>query len=54
MNPIRAFFGQWAGKLPLALHGVPAVGWNDSLYVLGGSERAGAIVNHGRVFMRRE
>lgn len=44
--------GRWQrGRgLPLALHGMPIVSTNASLYILGGSERAGAIVNRGHVY----
>jgi N-acetylneuraminic acid mutarotase len=37
-------------ELPVPLHGVPVVAAEGHFYVLGGSERAGAIANHGRVF----
>lgn len=44
--------GSWrrGEYLPLALHGMPIVSINQKLYVLGGSESAGAIVNRGLVF----
>ncbi|HJW89281.1 MAG TPA: hypothetical protein VJ436_01430, partial [Anaerolineales bacterium] len=35
--------------LPVGLHGVPAVGLGQRLFVLGGSDRAGGIQNAGRV-----
>ena len=37
-------------ELPLPLHGVPVVVADGFFYVLGGSERAAAIENRGRVF----
>lgn len=37
-------------ELPLPLHGVPVVVADGYFYVLGGSARAGAIENRGRVF----
>ena len=42
--------GPWrrGENLPLALHGMPVVSLNRNLYLLGGSERAGAIVNRRR------
>jgi N-acetylneuraminic acid mutarotase len=48
--------GSWrtAEKLPLPLHGVAAASVDGALYILGGSERAGAILNHGRAFLRKE
>lgn len=36
--------------LPRALHGVPVASHGDHVYVLGGSQRAGAIVNDGASF----
>jgi N-acetylneuraminic acid mutarotase len=35
--------------MPISLHGVPAVGIDGMLYVIGGSDRAGGIENRGRV-----
>ena len=48
--------GQWrkSWDLPLALHGMPAVSYKQDLYILGGSERAGDIVNRGRVYRYSE
>ena len=42
--------GAWlpAGDLPVPLHGVPAVSSGSSIYLLGGSDKAGAIQNTGR------
>jgi hypothetical protein len=43
--------GSWIPglALPVPLHGVPAVSLDGRVYVLGGSDRAGSIDNHGRV-----
>jgi hypothetical protein len=43
--------GSWVSDtaLPVPLHGVPAVGLDGRVYMLGGSDRAGAIENAGRV-----
>ncbi len=48
--------GHWrkGWNLPLALHGMPVVSNNKSLFILGGSERAGAIVNRGQVYRFNE
>lgn len=48
--------GSWheSWRLPLPLHGLSAVSNDRALYILGGSQRAGAIVNHGRVFRYSE
>ena len=45
--------GSFAPMLPVPLHGVPAVSLDGVLYVLGGSDRAGAIENRGRVLVYR-
>lgn len=37
-------------QLPVALHGVPAVGAGEVLYVLGGSSRPGGVTNNGQVW----
>lgn len=49
---LRAGADAWreGPTLPVALHGVPVVAARGGLYVLGGSQAAGAIVNDGRVF----
>lgn len=39
--------------LPVGLHGVPVAAANESVYTLGGSERAGAIENGGRVLVHK-
>lgn len=39
-----------AAPMPRALHGVPVVSLKDYIYVLGGSQRAGAILNDGQTF----
>lgn len=39
-----------AAPMPRALHGVPVVSLNEYIYILGGSQRAGAIVNDGQSF----
>jgi N-acetylneuraminic acid mutarotase len=43
----------WADgpDLPIGLHGVPAVGLENTLYLLGGSDAAGGIDNRGRVLI---
>ena len=41
---------EFGPNLPLALHGVPAVNVDGTIYVLGGADRAGAISNQGLVF----
>jgi len=41
---------EFGSDLPLALHGVPAVNVDGTIYVLGGADRAGAISNPGLVF----
>jgi beta-N-acetylhexosaminidase len=43
--------GGWANgpALPVGLHGLPAAAVDGRLYLLGGSDRAGGIDNHGRV-----
>jgi N-acetylneuraminic acid mutarotase len=43
--------GSWeiVESMPVPLHGLPAVGIEDTLYLVGGSDQAGGIVNHGRV-----
>jgi hypothetical protein len=51
-DPAQATWS-FAPVLPVPLHGVPAAGLDGVLYVLGGSDRAGAIDNHGRVLMYR-
>ena len=47
---------QWrkGWDLPQALHGLAAISHNESVYILGGSERAGAIVNRGRVYRSKD
>ena len=49
---LESLSGQWQGGpgMPAALHGVPLASTGETLYILGGSERAGAVVNQGRVF----
>jgi len=49
---LESLSGQWqrGPAMPGALHGVPLVSTGENLYILGGSERAGAVVNQGRVF----
>ena len=49
---LNSLSGQWqrGPAMPTALHGVPLVSTGDNLFILGGSERAGAVVNRGRVF----
>ena len=49
---LESLSGQWqrGPAMPGALHGVPLASTGDNLYILGGSERAGAVVNRGRVF----
>jgi len=44
--------GTWTAgpELPLGLHGVPAVSTGGVLYVIGGSDRPGAISNQGLVY----
>lgn len=44
--------GKWrkSWNLPLALHGMSVISSKQWVYVLGGSEQAGAIENHGRVY----
>jgi N-acetylneuraminic acid mutarotase len=46
---------QWAGgpDLPVGLHGMPMVAYGGALYVIGGSDWAGMIDNHGRVLVYR-
>ena len=39
--------------LPSGLHGVPLVGFEDALYLIGGSGRAADMINWGRVFTFR-
>ncbi|MCI0668787.1 MAG: hypothetical protein L0Y38_11385 [Methylococcaceae bacterium] len=48
--------GEWrsGGELPKPLHGMPAVGDGKHLYLIGGSERAAAAENHGRVYRLME
>lgn len=48
--------GHWrkGWNLPLALHGMPVVSNNESVYILGGSEQAGAIINRGQVYRFNE
>ena len=43
--------GAWASgpDLPYAVHGLGAAVWQGSFYLMGGSDRAGAIENVGRV-----
>ncbi len=41
---------QWDRDLPVPLHGMPMVSTDQALYLLGGSERAGAVVNRGLVY----
>ena len=36
-------------ELPAGIHGMPVVGYDGAVYVLGGSDRAGGIDNRGRV-----
>lgn len=45
--------GEWRPgvDLPLPLHGMPAASSGDALYVLGGSERAGAVLNRGKTYV---
>ena len=40
-------------KLPFALHGVPVAAVDDVLFVLGGSSKAGGVVNNGQVWAWR-
>jgi len=40
-------------SLPFAIHGNPLVGVRQTLYVLGGSDRAAGIDNKGRVMIDR-
>jgi N-acetylneuraminic acid mutarotase len=49
---LESLSGQWqrGPDLPTALHGVPVVSTGENLYILGGSQRAGAAVNRGRVY----
>jgi N-acetylneuraminic acid mutarotase len=44
---------QWTAgpDLPVGLHGMPMVAYEDTLYVIGGSDWAGMIDNHGRVLI---
>ena len=37
-------------NLPSGLHGVPMIGFRNTLYVIGGSGRAADMINWGRVF----
>ena len=43
--------GAWRflSELPAGIHGMPVVGFDGAVYVLGGSDRAGGIDNRGRV-----
>jgi N-acetylneuraminic acid mutarotase len=45
--------GAWSLKtdLPVPLHGVPVAAVGDTLYVIGGAERAGSIDNNGRLLI---
>jgi len=36
--------------LPVGLHGVPLVGFDNALYVIGGSSRSADMINWGRVY----
>lgn len=49
---LASLTGRWqrGPDLPTGLHGLPAASTGDHLYLLGGSERAGDVVNRGRVF----
>jgi N-acetylneuraminic acid mutarotase len=44
---------QWTAgpDLPVGLHGMPMIAYEDTLYVIGGSDWAGMIDNHGRVLI---
>ena len=46
---------QWTAgpNLPVGLHGMPMIAYEDTLYVIGGSDWAGMIDNHGRVLVYR-
>lgn len=48
--------GKWrkGPNLPLPLHGLSAVSHEQDLYILGGSRRAGAIVNRGQLYRYSE
>ena len=43
--------GAWTllPELPAGIHGMPVVGYRGTVFVLGGSDRAGGIDNRGRV-----
>ncbi|MBX3066026.1 MAG: hypothetical protein KF726_23810 [Anaerolineae bacterium] len=41
----------YASKMPVGLHGMPAISVADRLYVLGGSDLAAGIDNRGRVLI---
>ena len=44
--------GSWLQlpSMPYRLHGVPLVGINGKLFVIGGSARSADVINWGRVF----
>ena len=35
--------------MPTGIHGMPVVGYDGTVYVIGGSDRRGGVVNRGRV-----
>jgi hypothetical protein len=39
--------------MPARLHGVPLIGVDGVLYILGGSGRSADVINWGRVFALR-
>ena len=47
--------GDWTSLQPMPgpLHGVPLVGVDGALYILGGSGRSADVINAGRVFAYR-
>jgi N-acetylneuraminic acid mutarotase len=55
LNSVEMFdpsTGEWSAlpNLPHKLHGVPMVGVDGTLYVIGGSTRSADVINPGKVF----
>lgn len=56
LDSVEVFDGsEWteAEALPVALHGVPLVSVDNQVYILSGSQEAGAVENSGEVWSLR-